>query len=192
MSEATIENHAPMPCRYGPRFVTNPTTTMGKEELVVVATSGSEGFVESEFFLGCLAVRLPRTTWQKWYWYVLRHHRNELAHLSHLEASEEQLGCPGDATATETPWPEFWTEVGTHEKAICGMRPRTRHLSDAFKPHKASEPDLLAPPARTAIGKRLREIRRRIVASGEPLLDWDAFDREMRERRGERRPEEDL
>ncbi len=39
---------------------------------------------------------------------------------------------------------------------------------------------------RTALGRRLWELRRRIVASGAPLLDWDALDQEIRARRGER------
>jgi hypothetical protein len=39
---------------------------------------------------------------------------------------------------------------------------------------------------RTAIGKKLWTIRKRIVASGEDLLDWDGIDREVAERRGER------
>ncbi len=39
-------------------------------------------------------------------------------------------------------------------------------------------------PSRTALGRRLREIRQRIEASGQPLLDWDGIDRELWERRG--------
>jgi len=39
---------------------------------------------------------------------------------------------------------------------------------------------------RTPLGRRLRELRRRIVASGAPLLDWDGLDQEIRARRGER------
>lgn len=43
---------------------------------------------------------------------------------------------------------------------------------------------------RTELGRRLREIRSRIVASGAPLLDWKEFEREMRERRGQREEDE--
>ncbi len=39
---------------------------------------------------------------------------------------------------------------------------------------------------RTALGKRLLESRRRIVASGVPLLDWAGIEQEVRARRGER------
>jgi hypothetical protein len=37
---------------------------------------------------------------------------------------------------------------------------------------------------RTPLGARLTEIRKRIVASGQPLLDWDGIEREVAERRG--------
>ena len=37
-------------------------------------------------------------------------------------------------------------------------------------------------PVKTALGNRLAEIRARIVASGEPLLDWDDLDRVRAER----------
>ncbi len=38
----------------------------------------------------------------------------------------------------------------------------------------------------TPLGRRLREIRERIVASGERLLSWDEVERELAARRGER------
>jgi hypothetical protein len=34
------------------------------------------------------------------------------------------------------------------------------------------------------LGRRLWEIRARIVASGEPLLGWEEIEREIAERRG--------
>jgi hypothetical protein len=37
---------------------------------------------------------------------------------------------------------------------------------------------------KTPLGRRLWELRKRIVASGEPLLDWDDLERELAERRG--------
>jgi len=46
-------------------------------------------------------------------------------------------------------------------------------------------PELSRAP-RTELGRRLRELRQRIVASGQALLDWDELDREMQQRRGER------
>lgn len=39
--------------------------------------------------------------------------------------------------------------------------------------------------ARTPLGARLMRIREEIVASGEPLLSWDALERELAERRGD-------
>jgi hypothetical protein len=37
---------------------------------------------------------------------------------------------------------------------------------------------------KTDLGRRLMEIRKRIVASGQPLLSLEGFEREMAERRG--------
>lgn len=42
----------------------------------------------------------------------------------------------------------------------------------------------VAPPGRTPLGRRLRALRARLVASGEPLLGWDEIEQEARERRG--------
>ena len=39
-------------------------------------------------------------------------------------------------------------------------------------------------PARTPLGKRLRELRAQIVRSGTPLLDQDQVEEEVRTRRG--------
>jgi hypothetical protein len=39
--------------------------------------------------------------------------------------------------------------------------------------------------ARTFLGEQLLNIRRKIVASGEPLLSWEDLAREIAERRGE-------
>lgn len=44
--------------------------------------------------------------------------------------------------------------------------------------------------ARTALGKRLWELRQRIVASGQPLLTWDELSHEVDARRGKRDTEE--
>ena len=40
------------------------------------------------------------------------------------------------------------------------------------------------PVPQTPLGKRLWQIRQRIVDSGEPLLDWEGIEREVAERRG--------
>ena len=37
---------------------------------------------------------------------------------------------------------------------------------------------------KTPLGRRLWELRKRIVASGVPLLEWDDIEREVAERRG--------
>lgn len=38
---------------------------------------------------------------------------------------------------------------------------------------------------RTALGRKLMSIRAKIVASEEPLLNWEEIEREVAERRGE-------
>jgi hypothetical protein len=50
-------------------------------------------------------------------------------------------------------------------------------------PAKAPSPGAERIP-RTPLGKKLLEIRQRIVASGRPLLDWEDIDRELAEQRG--------
>ena len=40
-------------------------------------------------------------------------------------------------------------------------------------------------PAQTQLGAKLRELRSRIVQSGEPLLSLDELDKEVAERRGD-------
>ncbi len=40
---------------------------------------------------------------------------------------------------------------------------------------------------RTPLGRRLMAVRARIIASGTKLLSWDEIERELMERRGERR-----
>jgi hypothetical protein len=40
--------------------------------------------------------------------------------------------------------------------------------------------------AKTPLGRRLRLLRKRIIASGQPRLSWEDLDRELAERRGER------
>ena len=37
--------------------------------------------------------------------------------------------------------------------------------------------------ARTPLGKRLLEVRQKIIASGRPLLDWEDIDKEITQQR---------
>ncbi|MFY9819846.1 MAG: hypothetical protein WAM82_00585 [Thermoanaerobaculia bacterium] len=53
---------------------------------------------------------------------------------------------------------------------------------DVDSPLTASEDKDFQP--KTPLGRRLWELRKRIVVSGEPLLDWDDLEREIAERRG--------
>lgn len=48
-----------------------------------------------------------------------------------------------------------------------------------------TQPDLVASyEPKTALGKRLKEIRAEIVASGETLLNWEGIEHERAERQG--------
>ena len=57
-------------------------------------------------------------------------------------------------------------------------------MREPEKPSQRGDP-VSPKPSRTALGARLLEIRKRIVASGEPLLSWAEIQREVAERRGE-------
>ena len=54
-----------------------------------------------------------------------------------------------------------------------------------------SEEALISNKPRTVIGMRLREIRAKILSSGVPLFDWDDLEREIADRRGDRRRKND-
>lgn len=49
---------------------------------------------------------------------------------------------------------------------------------------RVAESDLSEYKPRTPFGKELMEIRKRIVASGEPLLGWDEIEKEVARLRG--------
>jgi hypothetical protein len=61
------------------------------------------------------------------------------------------------------------------------MARNARHWEDADTPSMTPEEEF---EPRTELGRRLWELRKRIVSSGEPLLDWDDLEREVAERRG--------
>jgi hypothetical protein len=73
-------------------------------------------------------------------------------------------------------------------------RSRTRHAGDNLAANGVGREPVGADGERqaragftpqTKLGRRLWILRQRIVSSGQPLLDWQAIDRELRERRGE-------
>ncbi|MEK7397995.1 MAG: hypothetical protein AAB116_13765 [Candidatus Poribacteria bacterium] len=51
--------------------------------------------------------------------------------------------------------------------------------------NKSLEQELLYNKPRTELGKKLREIRAKIVGSGEVLFNWDELEMEIADRRGE-------
>lgn len=87
-----------------------------------------------------------------------------LGYVLAVDMGEEIVGVAGDAV-----------EIVSRSTAAEANRFRVV----AAPLHRAAEP-------RTALGRRLWELRRRIVASGAPLLDWNELDQEIRARRGER------
>jgi len=84
-----------------------------------------------------------------------------------IEIDEGLAGCVGDAAEVAS---ESW--------------PTTRSLIHLFSTTMAASRAEFTP--RTPLGERLWQLRKRIVASGERLLDWDELAQEVRARRGER------
>jgi len=65
-------------------------------------------------------------------------------------------------------------------------RLRSNRRSRSVRPPERTTPtDLADFKPRTALGSDLLRIRRRIIASGEPMLGWKQLDREIARRRGE-------
>ena len=61
------------------------------------------------------------------------------------------------------------------------MARHAKHQTTADQPAEAPEPEF---QPKTALGHRLWELRKQIVAAGEPLLDREDLEREIAERRG--------
>lgn len=84
--------------------------------------------------------------------------------------------------------PEWWTtpnsqdltqvERTTSGTALFGLYPNLDWVTPLSTPVNVYRP-------KTALARRLWEIRQRIVASGTPLLDWDGVERALSESRGE-------
>ncbi|HEY2289963.1 MAG TPA: hypothetical protein VGM86_04600 [Thermoanaerobaculia bacterium] len=72
-----------------------------------------------------------------------------------------------------------WREIRIWSKIAFAMAtPRKQPSILSNPPEEEFHP-------RTPLGRRLWEIRKRIVESGEPLLDREDLEREVAERRGE-------
>lgn len=157
-------------------YATDVTTTAG-EDLPYVGGSASESDFEPEQRLAGFSIRNPAAHWRKMMWCIARRARTELVHLPDVEIADAVIASLEERTATET----ASTELAQHGEMVFET------LSSKYKAFSPSEltPALEPVRARTPLGRRLREIRRRIEASGAPLLDWDGIDRERKERRGE-------
>ena len=57
-------------------------------------------------------------------------------------------------------------------------------LVETFYGQGKSQDSVASYEPKTTLGRRLKEIRAEIVASGEMLLDWEGIEREKAERRG--------
>lgn len=67
------------------------------------------------------------------------------------------------------------------EEALAAFRRAQQRCEPVLEP---SRQPLYARPPRTELGACLRELRAEIVAGGETLLDDDALEREVQERKG--------
>lgn len=75
--------------------------------------------------------------------------------------------------------PLDWDEL---ERKIAGWQESDTEETDAAQEPTVPVEEEFQP--RTPLGRRLWELRKQIVASGEPLLDRDGIEREVAERRG--------
>lgn len=76
-----------------------------------------------------------------------------------------------------------------HSKRMTGTpRDRTLRLRNAISDQTASAATERFVP-QTQFGRRLWKIRAKIVASGQPLLEWEQIEQDLLERRGERAEE---
>ena len=166
--------------RQTPRYANNAATELGGGEGYLVGSGGSEEFADEEITYGSITLQPPRptsTTWWTTLWYTFRHARNEWVHLANLEATEDQIGFPAQATASATEWAQLWKHIETFIEHV-PLEVRTG-LDPALGPSK------------TELGRKLREIRARYLARGGELLTAEEIDREVAERRGEQYPEEE-
>jgi len=76
-----------------------------------------------------------------------------------------------------------WQEV---EYSDSGLTKNALRLPANYLDFKPLPKPLSVFTPRTELASRLWEIRQRIIASGEPLLDWDGVQKEVAEHRAER------
>ncbi len=86
------------------------------------------------------------------------------AYFLAVDVDEGVAGFAGDAVEVASPNVSAWT----------------KRIDVVLAQHRD------VPTARTALGRRLWELRARIVARSERLLSWDDIERELEARRGER------
>ncbi|MGI6415118.1 MAG: hypothetical protein ACOX1P_05560 [Thermoguttaceae bacterium] len=160
-------------------YATDVTTT--GQELPYVGGTASDSAVEAEHRFAGFAIRNPAVHLQKMIWCIAVRAQNELVHLPDFEIADAAIASLEESTATETASAEFAKQTRIFFETL------------SIKCEAFPGPDLARAPepvqARTPLGRRLREIRQRIEASGAPLLDWNDIERELAERRGKRNSE---
>ena len=176
MIDAREHEHQTMQFAYATAVATTSDDTPS-----FVAASGSQVDVDPEPHFAGFTIRSTRSHWWKRIWCSANRAGNELLRLSDVEMADAMIGHIEESTATEMAWPELSRNLD----AIIQNRSVTHLTMD----NDASDAICAAPRARTELGQRLREIRQRIKATGQQLLDWDALDRELLERRGEHEAE---
>lgn len=58
-------------------------------------------------------------------------------------------------------------------------------MKQTARRHAIEERSEVDREGQTPLGKRLRALRKKLIATGEPLLDWDGIEEEIANRRGE-------
>ena len=161
--------------RQAARCATDSATELGEECEAAVSPSGSRVGVECQWSIAEINIGVPEepgVACRETYWLLIAHRQNETVPVTCFETDETEFNYPAQQTASATTLPEFRRTI----------EPRVLdewHRDDpAFK------------PSRTALGTRLRELRRHYLVGGGRLLSPREIDQEIADRRGEREREE--
>lgn len=158
------------------RWLPTDITTSGIEDAQVLMAPRTVDLPESGTAVALLTICIRKPEDEHWYqclWSIAREPTNERVHNRDVEAPD-QIDWPCIGTTSENsllPSRQLRTMLLLPDMPV-DATPTSRHLSRS---------------PRTELGRRLREIRERIVASGTHLLSIDEVDRELAARRGEGR-----
>jgi hypothetical protein len=163
---------APVGARFTEDWVTDTTTTMGEQPGFVLDTRTTEPSQSDAAWVR--AVCSLGNEWKPFAW--------------------SRVPALGAGTRITDKY-DFTVDLADNEDAVLGKVERISSSSAGraesclfVVPSAMGEP---TPAPRTALGKRLMELRRKIIASGQPLLDWSGLERELRARRARELPGDD-